>query len=103
MWGRINFLELLRHEYTDYQLTEAAFTYMKRYHVAPWICQVLYEAEEKICSDKNRFDEHLQHHQITHAFYVVRWDGKTPSPLGEHFSMLSGWTTTNMGHIAYTI
>jgi hypothetical protein len=67
--SRINFLALLRHGYTDYQLTEAAFAYMKRYQVAPWVCQALYEAKEKLFADQITFEKHLKCHQITHAFY----------------------------------
>ena len=25
------------------------------------------------------------------TLYVVRWDGKTPSPLGEYFSIIKRW------------
>lgn len=39
---------------------------------------------------------------ISQAIYVVRWDGKTPSPSGEHFSIIFPWTT-NMARTAYTI
>ncbi|MCP3680168.1 MAG: hypothetical protein GY782_07950 [Gammaproteobacteria bacterium] len=35
-------------------------------------------------------------------FYVVRWDGKTPSPSGEHFSIITVWNTSTV-HIASTI
>ena len=36
------------------------------------------------------------------SFYVVRWDGKTPSPLGEYFSISKAWNIRR-GHIVYMI
>jgi hypothetical protein len=66
--SRINFLELLRHEHLDYQLTEDSFAYMKRYHVAPWIREKLYNGE-KIFPNKEMFEAHVVLEGIINPHY----------------------------------
>lgn len=67
--SRINFLELLHTGHHDYYLTEESFAYMERYKVAPWIRNKLIHAKEKLFSNQEQFEEHLQKLGIINAHY----------------------------------
>jgi len=57
--SRINFLEMLRAGKSDYQLIDESFKYMKRYRVAPWICEKLLTCKDKIFSDKETWNKYI--------------------------------------------
>ena len=67
--SRINFLELLRHGYTDYQLTEESFEYMHRHRVAPWVIKKIAEEKEIFWNNKNDFQLYLEKQSITNPRY----------------------------------
>lgn len=67
--SRINFLELLHTGYDDYLLTEESFSYMKRYKVAPWIRNKLTEANIRLFSNRDEFEEHLHRLGISNTHY----------------------------------
>ncbi len=68
--SRINLLELLRGEYSDYQLNNESFAYLERYKVTPWIRNKLKKAMKKTFTDKLLWEEHLREHEITNKYYV---------------------------------
>jgi len=67
--SRINFLELLRTSNNSYCLTKESFSYMKRYKVAPWICNKLKAHRDKDFSDITAWDNLLSHLKITNKHY----------------------------------
>lgn len=67
--SRINFLELLRQDHTDYCLTHESYAYMKRYSVTAGIIQALKPYRGKIFTDKTSFERCLKYLKITHKHY----------------------------------
>lgn len=68
--SRINFLELLRGDQQDYQLTAESFAYMERYQVTPWVRRKLHQSEVKKFIDANSWGAHLAQLNITNKHYI---------------------------------
>ncbi len=60
------------------------------------------ESGKDVYSDSFKAVLAVNHYVFGLPFYVVRWDGKTPSPSGEHFSTITKWNTS-MAPTASTI
>ncbi|MFA6037492.1 MAG: transposase [Legionellales bacterium] len=68
--SRINFLELLRGEESDYQLISESFKYMERNSVAPWVRKKLKMASGRIFASKAAWEQHLIRLNISNKNHV---------------------------------
>lgn len=68
--SRINFLNLLRQNHTDYVLTEHSFSYMKRQKLAPNIRDKLQSGCRRIFTDDPMWQDYLLELGITRPRHI---------------------------------
>ena len=72
--SRINFLEILRHQRSDYHINEASLSYVENEGLPPGYCQILkqsYEEGRRIFKDKKTLEHYYKTKGIT-AKYAIK-------------------------------
>lgn len=67
--SKLNFLNLLRQDESDYILNEEAFSYMKKQHLAPFIREKLLKSNHHFESEKS-WQDHLKQLDITRPRHI---------------------------------